>query len=372
MENTIRNMVVEEFVKIVKIDSLSLKEDKMFSYLKERMSHLPVEMEFLPYFIDETGSSSGNLIIKLNANKKNMKSIFFDSHIDTVEPGTGIKPVVTSKRITSDGSTILGSDDKAGAAAMIIALEQIISTAIDHGNIYFLFTSAEEIGLTGVHYLDYSKIKADYGFILDSHGKVGGIVVAAPHHTGYEVRVKGKASHAGIAPEQGINAIKIAAKIISGLPQGKLNRDTVANVGVIEGGQAINIIPEDCIIKGEFRSHNVDDIAGLKAGISETVDKFRKEALDIGLEFKELYKGFSFSKHDDIIKFTRQVIESIGLTPRFERSGGGSNTNLYNQHKLASVNLAVGMMNVHSTQEYIEIDDLENTVRLILAIVKAA
>lgn len=295
MEITIRNRVVEEFVKIVKIDSLSLKEEKMFCYLKDRLSDLPVEIEYIPYSIDEIGENSGNLVVKLCSNEKNRKSIFFDSHVDTVEPGIGIKPVVTDDRVKSDGSTILGGDDKAGVAAMIIALEEIISSKAGHGDVYFLFTSAEEIGLTGVHYLDFSKIKTDFGFILDSHGKVGGVVVAAPHHFGYDVRVKGKASHAGIAPEHGINAIKIAAEIIKELPQGKLNKDTVANVGVIDGGQAINIIPEDCTIKGEFRSHNIYEITRLKNEISAAVEENRKDALDIVLEFKELYKGFNFS-----------------------------------------------------------------------------
>ncbi|MGA2141464.1 MAG: M20/M25/M40 family metallo-hydrolase [Brevinematales bacterium] len=372
MENTIRTRVVDEFVKVVKIDSLSLKEEKMFAYLRQRLTGFPVEIEFLPYFIEELGAGSGNMIVKLPANETGRKSIFFDSHIDTVEPGIGIKPVVTGDRIASDGTTILGSDDKAGTAAMLTALDEILSSDIKHGDIYFLFTSAEEIGLTGVHYLDYSKIKTDFGFILDSHGKIGGVVVAAPYHIGYEINVKGKASHAGIAPELGINAIKIAARIIGDLPQGKLSKDTVANVGVIDGGQAINIIPEDCLIKGELRSHNTEDVLRLKAEINQAVEKQRKDALDITLEFNELYKGFSFSKNDEIIKFAKKAVESLGLTPRFERTGGGSNTNLYNQFSLTSVNLAVGMMDVHSTGEYIEIDDLENAVKLILAIVKTA
>ncbi|MGA2142605.1 MAG: M20/M25/M40 family metallo-hydrolase [Brevinematales bacterium] len=372
MENRVRERVVDEFINVVQIDSLSLKEEKMFAYLRQRLSGLPVEIEYLPYYIEELGAGSGNMIVRLPANDQNRKSIFFDSHVDTVEPGIGIKPVVSGGRITSDGTTILGSDDKAGTAAMLTALDEIISSGLKHGEIFFLFTSAEEIGLTGVHYLDYSKIKTDFGFVLDSHGKIGGVVVAAPHHIGYDISVKGKASHAGIAPELGINAIKIAARVIGDLPQGKLSKDTVANVGVIDGGQAINIIPEDCLIKGEIRSHNMDDISSLEAEITTAVEKQRKDALAINLEFRELYKGFSFSKNDEIIKFARKAIESMGLSPRFERTGGGSNTNLYNQFNLTSVNLAVGMMDVHSTGEYIEIDDLENAVKLILAIVKTA
>ncbi len=372
MEKSLKERVVKEFLKIVRIDSLSLREDEMFSYLEEHFSNLPVEIEFIPYTIDSLGEGSGNLIIKLPANSPGRKSIFFDSHVDTVEPGIGINPVVDNGRIRSDGSTILGGDDKAGAAAMITALFEIIEKGMPHGEIYFLFTSAEEIGLTGVHHLDFKKIKADYGFVLDSNGKTGGVVVAAPHHYSYEIIVKGKSSHAGIAPELGINAIKTAAKIIDGLPQGKLNKDTVSNVGVVEGGLAVNIIPEQCIIRGEFRSHDKNEIKRLTDLISSIVDENKKNAVEITLKFQELYKGFSFSKNDGIIEFARKAVESIGLVPRFERSGGGSNTNLYNQNRIDAVNLAVGMMNVHSTEEYVEIEDLENTVKLILALVKSA
>ncbi len=369
MENILQR-VIDEFVKIVRIDSLSLKEEKMFDYIKTRLGHLPVTMEFLPYTMENTGAASGNLIVRLPANENNKPALFFDAHVDTVEPGIGIKPVVENNRIRSDGSTILGADDKAGAAAMIIALEELLSSGVRHGDISFLFTSAEEIGLTGVHHLDFSKLKADYGFVLDSHGKIGGVNVAAPHHYGYEIRVKGKASHAGIAPEQGINAIKIAAQIIESLPQGKLNKDTVANVGLIEGGKATNIIPDECIIKGEFRSHDMKEIIRLKEEITRLIEKNKKLAVDIGLSFTEMYKGFRFNKRDPIIQIVRKAIESIGLKPRFERSGGGSNTNLYNQNHIACLNLAVGMMNVHSTEEYIDCDDLENLVRLIMELVK--
>jgi tripeptide aminopeptidase len=372
MGKSLRERVIDEFLRIVRIDSLSLKEDKMFKYLEERLSSLPVEMEFSPYNISEIGARSGNLIVRLKASSRNRKSIFFDSHVDTVEPGVGIEPVTENDRIRSKGNTILGGDDKAGTAAMIIAMEEIIGNGIEHGDIYFLFTSAEEIGLTGVHHLDFKKIKADYGFVLDSHGKVGGVAIAAPHHYSYEIRVKGKASHAGVAPQEGINAIKAAAKIVVSLPQGQLNRDTVSNVGVIEGGHAFNIVPDLCIIKGEFRSHNDSEIVRLKELLSSITSENMKFAVDITLTFQEMYKGFSFSSDDGIIKFAGEAIKSIGLKPRFESTAGGSNTNLYNQHKIDSVNLAVGMMNVHSPDEYIEIDDLENTVKLIIALVKGA
>lgn len=368
--SALRDRVTREFVEIVQIDSLSLKEEKMFEYLRKRLQGLPVNMEFVPYTIEEVGASSGNLIVKIPANMKGRRSVFFDSHVDTVEPGMGIKPVVGEKRIKSDGSTILGADDKAGVAAMIVAIEELVKSGAPHGDVFFIFTSAEEIGLTGVHHFDFSKIKADFGFILDSHGKVGGVIVAAPHHFGYTIQVKGKASHAGIAPDKGISAIKIAAKIAGALPQGKLGKNSVANIGVIEGGSATNVIPEDCVIKGEFRCHVYDDAMELKKQITKSVNLHKKNAQSVRLTFNEMYKGFSFSREDPIIRLVNKAIQSIGIKPRFERTGGGSNTNLYNEHRIKSLTLAVGMMNVHSTEEYVETDDLENLTRLILKIIE--
>ncbi len=276
----ISERVVNEFINLVQIDSLSLNEKKVFDYVKNRLQNLPVEMQFQEYTIKELGAESGNLIVKLPANIKNRKSVFFDSHLDTVEPGIGIKPGIDRKNniIKSSGNTVLGADDKAGASAMIIAIEEIINTNTAHGDIYFIFTSAEEIGLTGVRNLDFSGIKADFGFILDSHGKVGGVVVAAPQHYNYEILVKGKASHAGIAPEMGINAIKIASRIVLSLPQGKINKNTVANVGLIEGGKATNIIPDECLIRGEFRSHDFEDIDLLKNKITDIINNNKKKS----------------------------------------------------------------------------------------------
>ncbi len=372
MPNRLRDRVVSEFMECVKIDSLSLHEEKMFAYVRERLRDLPVETEFLEYVIPETGDRSGNLIVRLPATDPSRRSVFFDSHLDTVAPGIGIKPVLSGNRVTSDGSTVLGADDKAGVAAMIIAIEELARSGAPRGDTLFLFTSAEEIGLTGLHHFDFSRIRSDYGFVLDSHGSVGGVIVAAPNHYHYTITVKGKASHAGIAPEAGVNAIRIAAKIASALPQGKLSKNSVANIGLIEGGSATNIIAEDCVIKGEFRCHLKKDAQDIRRQISDIVARNKRKAVGISLEFREMYKGFSFRQTDPIIRLVNSAIRGIGIKPRFERTGGGSNTNLYNEHGISCLTLAVGMMSVHSTEEYVETEDLENLVKLILKIVEIA
>lgn len=368
--NDLRKRVLDEFINLVKIDSLSLEEERVFDYILQRVKDKNLEISLRKYFIEEIGKGSANLIIKIPANSAKAKSIFFDAHVDTVEPGRGIEPVIEDDRIKSSGNTILAADDKSAVASMLVAIDEIIRENFLHGDLFFLFTSAEEIGLMGIKNLDISDIKADFGFVLDSHGSVGRIITKAPFHYKYNIRVVGKAAHAGIEPEKGINAIKIASKIVSKLPQGRINRNTVANVGTIDGGKATNIIPDECIITGEFRSHMMENIERLKKMVEELVARNKKFAVDIELDIKELYKGFCFKKSDEIIKFAIRAIKEIGLTPVLEETCGGSNTNIYNENGIYSINLSTGMQNLHSTEEYIEISEMEKLTRLILTLAK--
>lgn len=365
---SLRDRVTEEFLTQVKIDSLSLQEEKMFEYLKKRLENLDVQMSFQDYEVEKIGMKSTNLIVKIPSNAEGARGIFFDAHVDTVEPGLGIKPVVEGEIIKSDGTTILGSDDKAGSSPMVIAIEEILKEDFPHGDLYFLFTSAEEIGLFGVQFLDTSKMHADFGFILDSHGSSGGVVIAAPYHYKYEIDIRGRAAHAGIEPEKGISAIKIAAELVRDLPQGRINEDTVTNVGLIEGGKATNIIAEECKIRGEFRTQKQEDIPKLVTIFESVVSAHRKKAEEIKIEIREEYPGFYYEKGSEILSFTEKAIQNAGFTPRFEKTGGGSNTNIYNKNGIKSVTLSCGMSNVHSTDEFIKMDDLEGTLKIILSL----
>lgn len=369
--SSLEERVVQEFTHIVQIDSLSLREEQMILYLQKRFKPLGVEMELQEYVHEESGEKSGNLIVRIPG-KAEKRSLFFDAHLDTVEPGISIKPIVNDQVIHTDGSTILGADDKAGVAAMIIAAEEIINSKMEHGDVFFVFTSAEEIGLVGVRHLDFSRIKADFGYVLDSHGAVGGVIIEAPYHYQYDIQVFGKAAHAGIQPENGVSSIVAAAKIICELPQGRINPDSVANVGLVAGGKATNIVPDFCQIRGEFRSLNLSHIDTLKTKVYDTVEKYKPQAENVVLEINEAYKGFAFDENSEIIQFTDRALNELGIKPRHEKTGGGSNTNIYNQNGISALTLSCGMMNVHSTNEYIAIRDLVDTVRLILKLVELA
>ncbi len=364
----LREKLITEFLNLVKIDSISFEEEKVFEYILKRLENLNIEKKLQEYTVEEVGKKSANLIVKIPANVENATSIFFDAHVDTVEPGKGIKPILYRERnrIESSKDTILAADDKAAVASMLLAIEEIVKENFLHGDLYFLFTSAEEIGLLGIQHFDFSLINPDFGFVLDSHGRVGRIIIAAPYHYRYIIKVKGRASHAGVEPEKGINAIKIASKIVSKLPQGRINRSTVANVGTIEGGKATNIVPDECEVTGEFRSLDPTMIEKTRKEIYQIVEKYKSESMGIDIEMKELYKGFRFEKNDNIIRFAGKAIKSLGRKPIFEKTCSGSNTNIYNQNGIKCVTLSTGMMELHTKDEYIELDELEALLNLIL------
>lgn len=371
---SLRERTIQEFMTMVRIDSLSFQEQDMFRYLQNRLQQIGVSGTLMPYTVPETGLSSANLMVRLPArSSRPRRSLFFDAHLDTVEPGIGIKPRIEGDRIVSDGTTILGADDKAGAAAMLIAIEELLQNSnIEHGELVFLFTSAEEVGLSGISHLDFSAIRADFGYVLDSHGPVGAVITAAPYHYIYDIDITGKASHAGIAPQDGINAIKIAARILEQLPQGQINPDTVANIGMIEGGRATNIVADHCHIKGEYRSIHSTDCDKLHTIVETVVKTLGKDAVSIDLQQILAYEGFRFSAQDPIIQTVVQALQALHITPRLEETRGGSHSNIYNQNGVKAVTLSTGMEELHSTSEYIRLDDLENTSRLILKLAELA
>jgi tripeptide aminopeptidase len=250
--------VVETFLELIEIDSLSKNEKKMAEKIIEKLETIGVKA-----YIDDagpkTGGNCGNVIARIPGTAQK-PSLLFMAHMDTVTPGIGKKGIIKDGYIESAGDTILGADDIAGVAIILTAVENAIKENIDRGDINIAFTVGEELRLLGARYLEMDAIKSDYGFILDSDGDVGTIVLKAPSHECFEITLKGKAAHAGIEPEKGISAIKVAADAISKINFGRVDEETTSNIGVIEGGKATNIVCDEVFIKGEVRSHSPEKL----------------------------------------------------------------------------------------------------------------
>jgi len=358
--------LLKTFLDLVQIPSESGKEKPVTDYLVAKLKSLGLEV-----WVDDAGSkigsNSGNIMGRLKGSLPG--SIAFSSHQDTVVPGIGIKPQIADGIIRSDGTTILGADDKAGLACILEMFECIKDKP--HPTIEVVFDICEEVGLRGAAQFDTSKLESKYSVILDVDGAPGRINIAAPYQDVCKITIKGKPSHAGIAPEKGISAIVIASKAIASMKLGKIDDETTSNVGIISGGKANNIVPEECKVEMEARSR---DEAKLNAQTKHMLDRFEEEAkkVDATIEVSKerVFMGYKFSETDPLPSLVAQAAKDVGLKPQFVRSGGGSVSNIFNAKGLASVVVGVGFENPHSKDEFLRISDLEASANWVIRMVE--
>jgi len=301
-----------------------------------------------------------NLILKLPAyNSNNPESILFSAHMDTVEPTEGIKIIKDSSIYKTDGSTILGADDKSGIAAILEALFTLSRNNIPHPKIEVCFTVEEEIGLKGAKALDFSLIESKIGFVLDCDGDVGKVVNAAPSQINFKVAIHGKAAHAGVEPEKGKNAILFASKAISSLPLGRIDPYTTTNIGTIQGGKATNIVPEIVELTGEMRSHNENTLNSLYEKFMKTFKDGENDGYIVEFSAEKNYSNFRIDENDPLITLLKDTANDLDIPFKCMSSGGGSDANIFNKNStIKCVVLSTGMEKVHTHEEYIKIDNL--------------
>ncbi|MCD5415107.1 MAG: M20/M25/M40 family metallo-hydrolase [Clostridiales bacterium] len=364
-----RERLVDEFLELVKIDSHSAKEGAIAKVLQRKLEEIGLEVT-----VDEAGvkagGETGNIIAKLKG-KKQGKTIVFSSHMDTVVPGEGVKPIVKDNIIYSDGTTILGADDKAGIAAILEALRVVKENKTIHSDIEVAFSIWEEGGLFGAKYLDYSKLNADYGFVLDSGGSPGEIITVGPAQDRVNAKITGKSAHAGVEPENGVSAIMIAARAINNMKLLRIDKETTANIGVIKGGEATNIVTAEVLIKGESRSLTEKR---LDAQTEHMANALKEAATYFGgkveLDIERMYTPFSIASEDEIVVKTKEAFSRMGIESYTAATGGGSDTNIFNGNGVKAINLGVGMKKVHTLEEHISIKDLEDSARMVCEIIR--
>ncbi|MFT4415671.1 tripeptidase T [Fredinandcohnia humi] len=365
-----QDRLVEEFLELVQVDSETKFEAEIAKVLKEKFNALGVKV-VEDDTTAQTGHGAGNLICTLEGTKNDVDTIYFTSHMDTVVPGKGVKPSIEDGYIVTDGTTILGADDKAGLAAMFEAIRVLKENNIPHGKIEFIITVGEESGLMGAKALDRSLLTAKFGYALDSDGKVGNIIVAAPTQAKVKATIYGKTSHAGVAPEKGVSAITIAAKAISKMPLGRIDEETTANIGRFEGGTQTNIVCDRVDILAEARSLVTEK---MEAQVQKMKDAFESTASDMGgraeVEITVMYPGFKFADGDHVVEIAKQAAAKIGRTSELLKSGGGSDANVIAGHGIPTVNLAIGYEDIHTTNEKMPIEELVKTAEMIVAIIE--
>lgn len=368
-----RQRLVQHFMELVQIDSETKHEREICDVLKQQFSALGLEV-VEDDTTSVTGHGAGNLIVTWTATEdcKSAKRLLFTSHMDTVTPGNGVKPQLHEDGlITSDGTTILGSDDKAGLAAIFEAIRVIQEAGEPHGQIQFIITVGEESGLNGSRAMDGKALQADYGFALDSNGEVGAIAVAAPTQAKIVMEIQGKSAHAGVNPEDGISAIQVAGKAIARMKLGRIDHETTANIGRFEGGGATNIVTDYVKLDAEARSIVQEKVEAQLASMKEALESAAQEfSATAKFTSQIMYPAFKFEEQDEVVQVASRAIKSLGLQPRLFHSGGGSDANIFNGLGVPTVNLAVGYEDIHTTKERIHSDDLVKTAEVVVALIR--
>ena len=361
--------LVDNFLRYVQIDSESYNELEMAKAVVAELTELGFEV-----YMDDCGknfgSNAGNVYATLKGDESK-ETILFSAHMDTVKPGNGVKPVIRDGVIYSDGTTVLGGDDKSGIVSVIEAVRMAKEQGINHPTIEIAFTICEEVGLLGSKHLDYSRITAKKAVVLDSGGDAGTILNAAPGQIKIDGYFVGKGAHAGVAPETGISAIQIAAEAVSNMRLLRIDEETTANVGTMSAEYATNIVPERVRFIAEARSRNDDKLAVQKAHMVKCIeDACAKFGGKWEGEVRDSYYAYSVDSSDSWMQEIIAACGRIDLPVNVKASGGGSDANNMNRNGIKALVLGTGMAKVHSVNEEITIANLENTTRLVLELMK--
>lgn len=362
--------MLNEFLELVQVDSETKFETEIAKVLKQKFTDLGVEV-FEDDTTEQTGHGAGNLVCTLKGTKEGVDPIYFTSHMDTVVPARGVKPSIKDGYVVTDGTTILGADDKAGLAVMLETVRVLKEQQIPHGTIQFIITVGEESGLVGAKVLDPSLLIAKYGYALDSDGEVGNIVVAAPTQAKVSAVIHGKTAHAGVAPEKGVSAITIAAKAVAKMPLGRIDEETTANIGRFQGGTQTNIVCDYVEILAEARSLVPEK---MEAQVAKMKDAFESVAEQMGgkaeVDVDVMYPGFKYGEGDLVVELARKAAAKIGRSCELRQSGGGSDANVIAGFGIPTVNLAVGYEDIHTTNEKMPIEELEKLGEMVIAIIE--
>ncbi len=369
-----RERLAATFTELCEISSPSRKEGAISARLKEKFAALGADQIFEDASAAQTGSESGNLIIRFNGNLPNQEGLFLSCHMDTVGPADGVKVVRTGDIFTSRGDTVLGADDKSGITAILELFTVLKEQKISHPMIEVIVTTCEEIGLLGAKSLDFQKLQTGYGYALDSSG-IDNVIVGAPAANKIEVKIQGLAAHAGLCPEAGINALALTAKALNSIRLGRLDQESSCNFGLIQGGVATNIVPAEVTLKGEVRSHSAEKLVRYT---KEICDAFEKTVADwqvlpaagdkrpsINFEIVDDYPALTIADDAPVIKRARKAAERMGKDLQFTVAGGGSDANIFCGYGLPTAIIATGMTKVHSVDEQLDLNDLVSLTELL-------
>ena len=336
-----RDRLVETLIDLIRIDSPTGEEDDIDREVTSRLQNLGFRVRHDDY---------QNLIATLDGRGE---PLMLSAHLDTVEPGRGIQPHLDGDVLRSDGTTILGGDCKAGVAIVLEGLTAVVESGASHVPVEVVFSRAEEGGLNGARNLDFSLISAKRGVVFDGEGPVNRVTVSAPAQNVVKAEITGRASHAGLEPENGISALVIAGHLLTRLPLGRIDEETTSNIGYLEGGLKRNIVPERAFLDGEIRSRDqqkLDHFTDSFRRVFSEVGKMYPEAR-IDLDITNTYESYRVEPEHPTVAMLARALAEVGLEPMLGGSGGGSDANVFFQHGIAALPVGIGVRSFHTREE---------------------
>ncbi len=354
-----RDPLVELFLKLVSIDSESFKEGEAARFVVDLLQGWGVKVG-RDRAGRAIGSDADNLYVKLPSRVK-APPLLLSAHLDTVSPGSGVRPVVGRRTIRSAGRTVLGADDKAGVAIILDILRDAAEGRLRAGPLEALFSIAEEEGVLGIRHARLGRLKARQALVLDGTGEAGVIVNAAPAHDVLDFVFRGRRAHAGVEPEKGVNAISGAARAVARMKLGRLDAETTANIGIIEGGCATNIVPEEVRVRGEVRSRNPAKLERQRERMIEAARAVEEEGLEVEVRVERAYEGYLVPASDPLVRTIKRAGAAEGLRMRVRPSGGGSDANFLNASGIRAVVLNTGAYEPHSEREYLDLAEFKRS-----------
>lgn len=365
------------FLELVRIDSLSRKEHLVAARLTRELRELGAEV-----WTDDAGTkvggTTGNVLARVRGTAA-VAPLLLSAHMDTVIPGEGVQPIVEGDVIRSDGRTVLGGDDKSGCAIVCEVLRVLRDEGIPHGDVEIAFTICEEVGLLGAKHLDIGTLMARSGLVLDSDAP-GYLFTRAPASNHLSFTVHGLEAHAGMAPERGINAIRVAAEGVAAMKLGRIDDETTANIGIVHGGGAVNVVPNRVCLEGEARSHDAAKLAAqcehMRGALEDaaarhviTVDGEERRAR-VETVVEQSYDAMNVPDAAPIVQLVLQAAAKLGHGVESAAMGGGCDANVLNGRGFQVANLGTGMRDIHTVKEWLRVSDMIRTAEVIVEMLR--
>lgn len=319
------------------------------------------------------GGNANNLVARLEGNRAGAPKVFLSAHFDTVEPTAGLRIVERDGALHSSGDTILGADDKAGMAPAIEAVRSLLDSDEPRGDVFLVLTCAEEIGLLGAGAFDIAGLGVDFGYVLDTGPPVGSFVVQTATHDKLDFEIVGRPAHAGKDPECGLNAISVLADAVSGLTIGRVSPETTCNLGIVEGGTAVNVVCPSVRVRGEARSTVLSE---LEACVDSMVQGFeaagRKWGAEVRVDHRRHYDAYTLDPSSPVVRVAQRAARSLGMSGDLRKTLGGSDANVFNAKGVPTAVVGTGMEKIHTHEESVRVSDLVATAELARQIVLEA